>query len=65
MLLLFEILTSYLILEMKYKEELGDDSHISWLNDCKWKLKSSLWMEPMETPLQVKEPFNGVPLQEC
>ena len=50
---------------MKYKEELGDDSHISWLNDCKWKLKSSLWMEPMETPLQVKEPFNGVPLQEC
>jgi hypothetical protein len=49
MFLLFEILTSYLILEMKYKEELEDDSHISWLNDCKWMLKSSLWMEPMET----------------
>lgn len=52
---------SSLILELRYKE-LGDDNHISWLNDCKCMLNSSLWMEPMETLLWVKEPFNGVPL---
>ena len=49
-------LLSSLILELKYKEELGDGSHISWLNDWNWMLKSSLWMEPMGTPLRMKAP---------
>ena len=49
--LLSEILTSSLILELKYKEELGDDGHISWLNDCTWMIKSSLWIGTHGNPI--------------